>query len=342
MTHVSVVMPVWNAAQHLDGAIEGVLGQTFHDLELIVVDDGSTDASAKVIEAWTRRSGRVRSISCTTSSGSGAARNRGIAAATGDYVWFADADDYWESQLLQLLVSSAESTGADVVVCGALVCTEDGRLVHRLDAPRRSLVTGMEAVDLLLTGRLQGHTWNKLIRRTILTDRSFPHLSTHQDLSAMFGILSAARTVAFIDDSLYHYVRHAGSSLNNANRVYGSLLQVAQQVLDLHAEGALPGISATHVRYFVYRHAVLEALHDFARLPPSARRAWAPTADAARAFVTREGVGDLMRTRWWSAALECVLATRARTPYILAYRATRRVVHIVRRCSRRQTHQHWN
>lgn len=105
---VSVVMPAYNVERFIAEAIESVLGQTFADLELIVVDDGSTDGTAQMVERFVYRDARVRLIAQANSGRPGIARNRGIAAARGDYLTFLDSDDYWYPQRLGTMVSGLE------------------------------------------------------------------------------------------------------------------------------------------------------------------------------------------------------------------------------------------
>lgn len=105
---VSVVMPAYNVERFIAEAIESVLGQTFADLELIVVDDGSTDATPQLVERFVQTDARVRLIAQANSGRPGIARNRGIAAARGAYLTFLDSDDYWYPQRLGIMISGLE------------------------------------------------------------------------------------------------------------------------------------------------------------------------------------------------------------------------------------------
>jgi glycosyltransferase involved in cell wall biosynthesis len=341
MTRVTAIMPVRNGEDYLDHAIAGVIDQSHEHLDLIVVDDGSTDSTPAVAARWADRSSRVKLLQTPTPLGSGAARNLGAAHASGEYVWFVDADDYWSTDLVARLVREAELSGADVVVCGALVCTPNGRLLHPLGVPKGPPVTGADSVTLLLAGELQGHTWNKLIRKSVLGRDPFPHLPTHQDLAGMFGILAAAGTVAFVDDVLYHYVRRPQSSLNRRDRDFGSLLVVAGNVRQLRCNGALRQVDDDQIQFFLYRHVVLELVRDYARLPADVRRNWRQSLAEARRLVTIREAVRLAASGRRATAVEVVLATRLTAFYAAAYRATRSIWQAADRWRRPRVHDHW-
>jgi glycosyltransferase involved in cell wall biosynthesis len=114
---ISVVMPCYNAAAHLAEAVGSVLGQDFHDLELIVVDDGSNDASPRILAELAGRDARLTAIH-QDNAGAGPARNRALEAARGEWLAFLDADDWWSSDCLGKLLRAAEAARADLAYCG--------------------------------------------------------------------------------------------------------------------------------------------------------------------------------------------------------------------------------
>jgi len=117
MPLVSVITPCFNAAQHIGAAMDSVFGQTLEALELIVVDDGSTDASAERVGERAVREPRLRLIR-QANAGAGPARNRGLREARGQYVAFLDADDYWAPECLAALHAALAASGADLAYCG--------------------------------------------------------------------------------------------------------------------------------------------------------------------------------------------------------------------------------
>ena len=114
---VSVVVPAYNVANYIEKAVESVLSQSFSDLELLIVDDASTDETAAVAETFAARDGRVRVLTNESNCGVALTRNRGIAAAQGTYIALLDGDDYWYPEKLEKQLALAEETDADIVYC---------------------------------------------------------------------------------------------------------------------------------------------------------------------------------------------------------------------------------
>ncbi len=116
MTQVSVIIPVYNIERHLRQCLDSVTGQTLTELEIICVDDGSTDGSPEILVDYAQRDGRFQIIT-QPNTGPGVARNTGMDRATGEYLIFLDSDDWFEPDFLERMVAKAKETGADVTIC---------------------------------------------------------------------------------------------------------------------------------------------------------------------------------------------------------------------------------
>ena len=116
MAQVSVIIPVYNIERHLRQCLDSVTGQTLTELEIICVDDGSTDASPEILVDYAQRDGRFQIIT-QPNTGPGVARNTGMDRATGEYLIFLDSDDWFEPDFLERMVAKAKETGADVTIC---------------------------------------------------------------------------------------------------------------------------------------------------------------------------------------------------------------------------------
>ena len=179
MAEISVIIPVFNTEQYLDRCLDSVLGQDLEDLEVICVDDVSTDGSAALIQRRARKDSRLRYIRQEVNAGPGQARNRGIDAATGRYVYFLDSDDWIEPDLLSRMLRMADETGRDVIINSSFVKEYDGngkkeygtRFGFLEEAPR---AYDTDTVLLLFPPVL----WARLYRRSYLADNNirFPDL----------------------------------------------------------------------------------------------------------------------------------------------------------------------
>jgi len=150
---VSIVMPAWNAAAFIARSVESVLAQTHRELELLIVDDGSTDDTAALIDRWAAADTRIKPIH-QRNAGVAAARNAGIAAATGRYVAFLDSDDWWHPRKLEVQVEQMRRSGARVSYAAYQRIGEDGRVLSLVNPPAR--VTHADMLRSNFIGNLTG------------------------------------------------------------------------------------------------------------------------------------------------------------------------------------------
>ena len=211
---VTVVVPVYNAGCHLDACLESILSQTLPRIEILCVDDHSTDGSTDILAAYGKSDSRVRVLS-NPGKGAAAARNVGLEHARGRYVWFADADDSAEPTLCDRAVAAAESRGADVVVFRYDgIAAVDGVRLDVFAFPwlwpwSRGRFGGTGPAGRLTFRDVAGSVWNKLFRTQFLRDRRivFPPTRTAEDTAFVAQALVATRRWVPVNEVLYHYRR---------------------------------------------------------------------------------------------------------------------------------------
>ncbi|MDR1961632.1 MAG: glycosyltransferase [Gracilibacteraceae bacterium] len=233
MPKISVIMPVYNSGQYLPRAIDSVLGQILRDLELILVDDGSTDGSGQVCNRYARTDERVRVIR-KPNGGTSSARNAGLAAVTGEYIAFADYDDYLFPEMYLYMYAKAEESGVDVVKCGTVLYDSAGltppwpKNESRLRAasmgqwnpvfnyhfpPDGTVLSSEEYLYAMLASQLDHAVWNLLIAASVGRDLRFPEGRFYED--DFFNLELAARaSLLFVEKKLYV---HTYSSVSSAN-----------------------------------------------------------------------------------------------------------------------------
>ncbi|WP_158251170.1 glycosyltransferase family 2 protein [Cryobacterium sp. Y11] len=267
---VSVIVPAYNAAEFLERAIERLLDQTLPNVEIIVVDDGSTDATAAISARVAGAHASVHFFQQERNGGVARAREKAVAESRGEFLWFVDADDDWSNTALEKLVAAARSTGADVVVCGAEYVYPDHR--RPLTAPDLARpISGVEAFSLLLDGGITGHLWNKLFRRSSASVIEFTPARVHSDMAMVAQLLAAAEKVAAISDTLYSYVVRGGSIIRSGSRRAQSLLLVEQAVTNAAITLDIRIISSNSYGYFRLRYVLLSGLKDALTGPYDAR-----------------------------------------------------------------------
>lgn len=205
---VSVIVPVYDVASYLDEALGSVVSQTYRDLEVIVVDDGSTDGSGEICDAWAGHDPRVTVVH-QPNGGLSRARNVGLDLASGDVVAFLDSDDAWLPDLVERMVVGMEESGADVVACRYAPLSGGGRSGSFVRAPEPRLAPGVycrdEALRALARADLDNHAWDKLYRRSLWEGVRFPEGRVYEDVATTYRVLDRCGDLLMIDDALYLY-----------------------------------------------------------------------------------------------------------------------------------------
>lgn len=215
---ISVIVPVYNVEQYLDKCIQSICGQTYRDLEIILVDDGSADQSGEICDAYAKQDSRVKVIH-KPNGGPASARQAGLDAASGGFIGWVDSDDWIEPEFFSEMAAVQLETEADIVTSGLFV--DIGTDSHRLYdnfAPGVYTPTDL-APRLLYSGRffeygIQPHMYTKLFRKRIIkeTHRLVDHrIHAGEDAAVVYSsILEAGKTVV-TDLCCYHYIQNPGS-----------------------------------------------------------------------------------------------------------------------------------
>ncbi len=238
---ISVVMPIYNAEKYLGRAIRDVLNQTLSDIELICVDDGSTDNSTDIINSFVKKDSRVSSIK-QSNAGPSVARNKGFVLAQGKYVIFLDADDMYEPTLLESLYIMAEKDNLDVAVTRFDIYNESSKsYVKQADEPHASIfapgkVTSKNEYPDFIFGSTTGYVWNKLIRTSFIRDKKIAFdndLYVFEDVHFVCSVMALAERVERIDDILIHHrVYSEQSRATLFRKYYGQVPVVYKKIKD--------------------------------------------------------------------------------------------------------------
>ena len=199
---VSILIPVYNAAAFLSKCLYSVLNQTYQDLQVVIVDDGSKDHTLEVCQSYAEKDSRIE-VYHQENQGVSPTRNHLLEKVKGDYVLFVDADDWIELDMVEYLVSLATEVGAEMVMCDRVI--NDAKPSDK--KPVVNILSQEEAIhDFLLHEYFVGALWNKLFKRSVVEGLSF-----HKDIwygeDALFTwyVLQNVNMVAICDKQLYHY-----------------------------------------------------------------------------------------------------------------------------------------
>lgn len=210
MPKVSVIVPVCNAERYLRQCLDSIIWQSLDDIEVVCVDNGSTDGSIDILKHYEQKDCRVRILYGGFGKGAGAARNIGLAAAKGEWLHFVDADDFLELDAERLLVAYAETSGADIVVYGA--DEYDDPTGIRTPLP---LDLSVAAGDDKFLRAYSTCPWNKLFRRSFIIDSKilFQEIPRSNDIAFTVEALCRAPKVVTLNSSLYRYRIHGQGGL---------------------------------------------------------------------------------------------------------------------------------
>lgn len=213
---ISVVVPAYNTGRWLPRCLDSLLNQTYENLEVIVVNDGSTDDTREILEDYARGKERVKVVH-KENGGVTSARLRGVAEADGDWIGFMDGDDEIEPDMYFRLLENAQ--GADISHCGHQVLFPDGRVeyVHNSGMRKRQdHLTGLR--DLLDGGMVESSLCTKLFRRELfegLQQWMDPAIQNNEDLLMNYYLFAQAEKAVYEDFCPYHYILRAGSASYN-------------------------------------------------------------------------------------------------------------------------------
>ncbi len=204
MDLISVIIPVYQVEAYLKQCIDSVISQSYKNLEIILVDDGSPDTCPQICDTYAEMDARIKVIH-KQNGGLSDARNTGLEIASGDWIAFVDSDDYMEPTMLQSLYDAAIEQGADISVCNALFFNGSETWTPDWFSVKCGQLNGME---ILKSGRIPTAlvvAWNKLYRRKIFATLRYPVGRIHEDEAIAHEVLGLCGKIVCIDKKLYYY-----------------------------------------------------------------------------------------------------------------------------------------
>lgn len=213
---VQIIVPVYNAQKYLRRCLDSLKNQTYTHWEAIVIDDASLDSSAEIIKEYQSCDSRITFIALDKNQGVSKVRNVALSKLSEKYTAFLDSDDYWEKDMLEVLVKKAEEENCDVVQCRFIYNYSGGRQVLPKGAFDKDVELDRSAMKKvyfrMATGINMNHVCMKLIRTELIKDLRFDtNLKTCEDLQFCISLFGSVNKYCFIDRPMYHYCRNEES-----------------------------------------------------------------------------------------------------------------------------------
>ncbi len=241
---ISVIVPVYNVEKHLRKCLDSICGQTYRNLEILCVNDGSTDDSAAILEEYAARDARIK-VFTQANGGLAAARNTGLRDATGEWVTGVDSDDYLEPDTYEYALSAA-ADNVDIICFGTKVIWLDGQHQPHLNAFYAIPALETQAPIPSIVAETNDSFCTKLFRHSLIqqTGSQFPAGLWYEDSLFWRTAAPFARNIAFLPGEKYNYVRHAGTIMS---QVFGKnpktldRVRIAERLMNAYAKRPLPG-----------------------------------------------------------------------------------------------------
>ena len=241
---ISVLVPAYNVALWLPSCLDSILAQTYQNLEIIVVNDGSTDNTGTILDSYAKKNGRIVAIH-QKNAGLVAARETGIAHATGDYVTFVDGDDTIAPDMYEHLMANALKYKADISHCGMDFVFPDGHIEPHYGTGRLLVQDNIEGLRELLIGELvEPSLCTKLYARYLVTNSCLDKsVLNNEDLLRNFTLFSRANRIVFEDFCGYQYFQRPGSMSKDSSKALQNLkhiLRARKLIVDNSSEELYP------------------------------------------------------------------------------------------------------
>lgn len=218
---ISLIIPVYNKEDFVVRCIDSLINQTYEDIEIIAIDDGSTDDSLKILNELEKKDQRMK-VFHQDNAGVSAARNRGLLEATGDYVYFIDGDDYLIKDACEKMIKATNNGIYDMVICKYQIENSNGRVNVPVEINKQEWDTGTEkaVIDFYYTGRKIGTgIANKMFSMKIIRENNlqFPKLKIGEDAIFIIEFLKKSNRWYFINDVLYSYCMNNNSVMHTVD-----------------------------------------------------------------------------------------------------------------------------
>jgi glycosyltransferase involved in cell wall biosynthesis len=209
---VSVIVPIYKVEDYLAKCIESILQQTYHDIEIILVDDGSPDNCGAICDNYAKTDSRIKVIH-QKNGGLSCARNAGLDIATGDYIGFVDSDDWIDPDMFERLMQVIIENNADIVSCGLKHIFNDRIIAQQTD--KIINYNNEEAIkDLLEQHFLRFEVWNKLYRKDIISELRFKPGQIHEDVYFTSNVFIKSSKIIYLDRPMYNYLQERYGNTN--------------------------------------------------------------------------------------------------------------------------------
>ena len=254
---ISIIVPVYQAEAYLDECVQSMINQTYQNLEIILVDDGSKDQSPTICDAWAKKDSRIKVIH-KPNGGASSARNAGLDVASGDYIGFVDSDDIIAADMYEILLNALESSNVGIAACSPQIMSEDGRLLEKRSIPAKREMDAQQALESIFLLQTDVAMWCKLYAREIFAELRFPEGEINEEFPLIIPTIMKSGGMVHVQKWLYFYRARIGSvtkqrrpSERHSDIVYKNIHRIEAQLQEYGLGGCRSfGFFAAQYSYF--------------------------------------------------------------------------------------------
>lgn len=211
---ISIIIPVYKVEKYLEKCIESVLKQTYTNLQIILVDDGSPDNCGKICDEYAKKDSRIEVIH-KANGGLSDARNVGISKAKGRYIGFVDSDDYIKEDMYEILLNLIKKYDADVSICNLYDVIDGNECIRNKENGIREYSRLDILKKVLLDKNIQSYAWNKLYEKELFDEIKYPIGKKYEDIGTTFYLFEKCNKIVVTSEPEYYYLKRADSLVNN-------------------------------------------------------------------------------------------------------------------------------
>ena len=262
---VSVVVPVYKVEKYLRKCVDSIVNQSYQNLEIILVDDGSPDMCGKICDEYAQKDSRIKVVH-KKNGGLSDARNEGIKNVNGDYLMFVDSDDYISKEYVKLMLDVAQETNGDIIIGKTVHIDETGLCMKdNKEYPIEKEYTAQEALEVIFWQKeFDTNACGKLYRSTCFKENFFKKGILYEDFELIYKIIDKCQKIIFVSGAEYYYLHREDSIMSSRfDERKLILIEIAETILSF-IEKKYPDIREAAIRRYVYSnfHLLGRALND--------------------------------------------------------------------------------
>lgn len=207
---ISVIVPIYNVELYLDKCVRSIANQTYQNLEIILVDDGSQDRCPHICDMWAKQDARIKVIR-KENGGLSSARNAGLEVCSGEYICFVDGDDWIDSEMVEILYKACREHGVPVTSCGRYVICGENITIDKCFSEEKVFAATEFVANMFIGKNCDSSACDKIYQKELWRDVKFPYGKIYEDVAILYKVILKAKHVAVVNRPLYNYIRHTGS-----------------------------------------------------------------------------------------------------------------------------------